>query len=162
MAPSPRATSPILQAVVRNQPTVPGSDAVILSDVSVTKIYPSGLASRVHQTIVRAQTQHGVETSRVFPIEFSPDRQELRLLTARVLKPDGRIVTNYQEATRSLSEPWYDLYYDLREDQVSFPTLEPGDVVEVVYRLDDSARENLLTSDFGDISSSFRTHPRSA
>jgi hypothetical protein len=140
-----------LRAVAKAQPPIPGADAVVLSDVSVTKIYPSGLASRVHQTILRAQTQHGVEAARVFPIEFSPDRQELRLQAARVLKPDGRVVANYQEATRSLSEPWYDLYYDIRENQVSFPTLEPGDVVEVVYRLDDSARENLLTSDFGDL-----------
>ncbi len=137
--------------VAKAQPPIPGADAVILSDVSVTKVYPSGLASRVHQTILRAQTQHGAETARVFPIDYSPDRQELRLQAARVLKPDGRIVANYQEASRSLSEPWYDLYYDLREEQVVFPTLEAGDVLEIVYRLDDSSRENLLTSDFGDL-----------
>jgi transglutaminase-like putative cysteine protease len=140
-----------LMGVNKSQPPIPGADAVILSDVSVTKVYPSGLASRVHQTILRAQTQHGAEAARVFPIDYSPDRQELRLQTARVLKPDGRIVANYQEGSRSLSEPWYDLYYDLREEQVAFPTLEPGDVLEIVYRLDDSARENLLTSDFGDL-----------
>ena len=133
--------------------TAPSSkeDAVVLSDVTAIQVYPSGLASRVHQTIVRVQTERGAEAARSTPIEFDPGRQELQIEAARVLKPDGRMVPTYEESTRSLTEPWYDLYYDQRERDVAFPTLAAGDVLEVTYRLDDTARENLLSDDFGDL-----------
>ena len=135
----------------QSNPPSAGADAVSLSDTTVVKVYDSGLASRIHQTIIRVQTERGAESTRTIPIEYSPDRQELRIETARVLKATGEIVPTYQESNRSLSEPWYDLYYDLREDDVTFPSLGPGDVLEVTYRLDDSARENLISRDFGDL-----------
>ncbi len=129
----------------------PGADAVSLGETTVVKVYASGLSSRVHQAIVRVQTQRGAQASRTVPIEYVPDRQDLRIEAARILKPNGDIVPTYEEASRSLSEPWYDLYYDLREDDITFPSLAPGDVLEVTYRLDDSAHENLLAQDFGDM-----------
>ncbi len=140
-----------LVEVARASPPIPGEDAVVLSDATAVEVFPSGLSSRVHQLIVRAQTQRGVEASRVTPIEYDPDRQELRILSARLLEPDGHVATTFEESSRSLSEPWYGLYYDQRERDVSFPSLAPGDVLEVAYRLDDVARENLLRDSFGDI-----------
>ncbi|HUB09485.1 MAG TPA: DUF3857 domain-containing protein, partial [Myxococcales bacterium] len=132
-------------------PPTPGEDAVVLSDVTAIQVYPSGLASRVRQTIVRVQTDRGAEAARTTGVELDPARQELQIEAARVLKPDGRIVSTYEESTRSLSEPWYDLYYDHRERDVTFPGLAAGDVLEVTYRLDDTARDNLTSDDFGDI-----------
>jgi cellulose synthase operon protein C len=140
-----------LVATAKALPATPGEDAVVLSDVTAIQVYPSGLSSRVHQTIVRVQTDRGAEAARSTPIEFDPGRQDLQIEAARILKPDGRLVSTYEETTRSLSEPWYDLYYDHRERDVAFPTLAAGDVVEVTYRLDDTARENLLSDDFGDL-----------
>jgi hypothetical protein len=140
-----------LLETARRVPTRPGEDAVVLSDVTATKVYPSGLSSRVRQVILRVQTDRGADSARVTPIEYSPERQELHIEAARILKPDGRVLTTHQEATRSLSEPWYDLYYDHRADEISFPGLGPGDVLELRYRLDDTARENLLANEFGDL-----------
>ena len=139
-----------LRTAAKDNVGLPNADAVSLADITVVKVQASGLSSRVHQTILRVQTQRGAEANRTFPIEYSPDRQELRIQIARILKPNGDLVPTYQEQSRSLSEPWYDLYYDLREDDLTFPSLAPGDVLEVVYRLDDSARENLIARDFGD------------
>ena len=129
----------------------PDADAVSLAETTVIKVYASGLSRRVHQSIIRVQTQRGAQASRTMPIEYVPDRQDLRIEAARILKPNGDIVPTYEESTRSLSEPWYDLYYDLKEDDLTFPALAPGDVLEVTYRLDDSAHENLLAQDFGDL-----------
>ncbi|MHB1846268.1 MAG: DUF3857 domain-containing protein [Deltaproteobacteria bacterium] len=140
-----------LRRVASESPPSPGEDAVVLSDVTAIQVYPSGLSTRIHQLIVRAQTQRGVEAARVTPIAYDPDRQDLRLLTARVLEPGGQLTSTFEESTRSLSEPWYDLYYDQRERDVGLPTLAPGDVLEVTYRLDDIAKENLLADSFGDI-----------
>src|SRR6185312_4889863 len=52
---------------------------------------------------------------------------------------------------QQLGEPWYRLYYDTRAVQVVFPNLEPGDVVEVRYRVDDVAHRNLFADYFGDM-----------
>jgi transglutaminase-like putative cysteine protease len=52
---------------------------------------------------------------------------------------------------QQLGEPWYRLYYDTRAVVVVFPDLEPGDVVEVRYRIDDVAHRNLYADYFGDL-----------
>ncbi len=140
-----------LSEAARRDPPTPGEDAAVLSDVTAIRVYPSGLASRIHQTIVRVQTDRGVEAARVTPIEYDPDRQEVHVESARLLRPDGVVSSTYEESTRSLSEPWYDLYYDHRELDVSFSDLSPGDVLEVTWRVDDIARENLLADEFGDL-----------
>ncbi|MHB8418835.1 MAG: DUF3857 domain-containing protein [Myxococcales bacterium] len=140
-----------LVQTARAVPPTPGEDAVVLSDATVIEVYPSGLASRVHQTLVRVQTDRGAEAARTTSIELDPARQDLQIEAARILEPDGRIVSTYEESSRSLSEPWYDLYYDHREHDVTFPGLAAGDVVELTYRLDDTARENLAFDEFGDI-----------
>jgi transglutaminase-like putative cysteine protease len=140
-----------LVATAKASPPIPQEDAVLLSDVTAIQVYPSGLASRVHQILVRVQTERGAEAARSTPIDFDPGRQDLQIEAARILKPDGHMVSTYEESTRSLSEPWYDLYYDQRERDVAFPTLAAGDVLEVTYRLDDTARDNLLSDDFGDL-----------
>ena len=70
---------------------------------------------------------------------------------ARVWKPDGTVVETHQEADRSASEPWYRLYYDTRVRQVVLPSLAPGDVLELAWRVDDVAGENLLSDYFGEV-----------
>ncbi|MGI5863203.1 MAG: DUF3857 domain-containing protein [Myxococcales bacterium] len=128
-----------------------GEDSVVLSEVVATKVFPSGLASRFEQIIVRAQTPRGVEAERRQWVTYSPDRQELRILRARVIRPDGSIVESHTESERSLSDTSTRLYYDARARLISFPTLAPGDVIELSYRLDDTANDNLLSDYFGDV-----------
>ena len=70
---------------------------------------------------------------------------------ARIWKPDGTVVETHQEADRSASEPWYRLYYDTRVRQVALPALAPGDVLELAWRVDDVASENLLSDYFGEV-----------
>ena len=128
----------------------PDEDVIVLGDLKVTKVYPSGLASRYTQVVVKVLTQRGVDAWRSYGVGYSADRQELRVERARVLKPDGSAVESHQEADRSASEPWYRLYYDTRARQLGFPALAPGDCLEIAVRIDDVASENLLSDYFGD------------
>ncbi|HEY3446807.1 MAG TPA: DUF3857 domain-containing protein [Myxococcales bacterium] len=134
-------------------PPTPGEDAVALAEFTAVKVLPSGLASRFEQTVIRVQTPRGVEKQRSQWITVSPDRQELKILKARVLKPDGSIIESHQESERSLSDGASRLYYDARGRIVSFPNLDPGDVLELSWRLDDTANDNLLSDYFGDVTS---------
>jgi cellulose synthase operon protein C len=131
------------------RPLDPQDDLEVLSDLVVTKVFENGLSSRTRQLVVRAFTQRGVEQARVQSVQFSPDRQVLRVERARIVKPDGSVIESKSEGERSLSEPWYGIYYDVRARWISFPQLAPGDTLELVTRLDD-AGVNFFSDYFGD------------
>jgi tetratricopeptide (TPR) repeat protein/transglutaminase-like putative cysteine protease len=126
-------------------------DLVVLSETKVTRVHPSGLSSTYVQLVAVAHTPRGVEGLRAHPIGYVPGRQDIRVERARVWKPDGSMVDTHQEADRSTSEPWYRLYYDTRVRQVVVPALAPGDVLELSWRVDDVAGENLLSDYFGEV-----------
>jgi tetratricopeptide (TPR) repeat protein/transglutaminase-like putative cysteine protease len=130
---------------------LPDEDAIVLGDLKVTRVYPSGLSSTYAQTVVKVLTQRGVDAWRTYAASYAPDRQEVKVERARVVKPDGAVVESHGESEHSASEPWYRLYYDTRARQLTFPALAPGDVLEVAVRTDDVASENLLADYFGEL-----------
>lgn len=127
------------------------SDAVYLADVTATHVQLSGLASRFNQAVVKVMTERGLEAFRQLPITYSPDRQEVRVIKARITKPDGSVVDSFGDQDRNINEPWTGMYYDARARILSFPALEINDVLEVQWRLDDTAVENLLSDYWGDV-----------
>ncbi|HEX7622862.1 MAG TPA: DUF3857 domain-containing protein, partial [Anaeromyxobacteraceae bacterium] len=126
-------------------------DALILCDLKVTKVFLSGLASSFRQLVVKVETQRGVDAWRNWATGYTPERQEVHVERARVVKPDGAVIDTYQESDRSSSEPWYRLYYDTRTRALGFPSLAPGDLLEIAVRTDDVASENLLADYFGEV-----------
>lgn len=126
-------------------------DAVILGDLEVTRVLPSGLSATYHQLVVKVLTARGADAFRRRSVSWDPERQEVKIERARVVRPDGSVVDDHDESEHSTSEPWYRLYYDTRAKRISFPSLAPGDVVELAWRIEDVARENLLSDYFGDV-----------
>jgi cellulose synthase operon protein C len=127
-------------------------DAVTLADVTRVRVQQSGLSSRFHQLAVKVYTRRGVDAFRSFPITYSPSREEVRILRARITKPDGSLVESFGDTNRSLNEPWSGMYYDAQAKVLSFPGLSPGDVLELQYRVEDTASDNLLSDYWGDLS----------
>lgn len=142
-----------LQPLIEEAKRVKDEDAVYLADVTAVRVQGNGLSSRFHQLAVKVLTDRGVEAFRQLPISYSPDRQEVRVLKARVTKSDGSIVDSYQDSDQHMNEPWTGMYYDARARVLSFPQLGQGDVLELQWRIDDTAIENLLSDYFGDIDS---------
>lgn len=126
-------------------------DALSLAEVTHVRVQPSGLSSRFQQVVVKVLTQRGVEAFRALPITWSPDRQEVRVLKARITKPDGSVVDSFGDEERNINEPWTGMYYDARARILSFPALSVGDVLEVQWRTDDTSVENLLSDYWGDV-----------
>jgi tetratricopeptide (TPR) repeat protein/transglutaminase-like putative cysteine protease len=139
-------------ALARAAPPAAGDeDARVLGEVKVTRVYPSGLSATFVQQVVKVYTPRGAEAARTHAVGYVPGRQEVRVERARAWKPDGRAVETHREGDRSTSEPWYRLYYDTRARQVTVPALAPGDVLELAWRTEDVASENLLSDYFGDL-----------
>jgi tetratricopeptide (TPR) repeat protein/transglutaminase-like putative cysteine protease len=126
-------------------------DAVVLGELKVTRVLPTGLASTWNQQIVRVRNARGVEAWRRRSLSYSPDRQLVTVVRVRVIKPDGTTTQTWDETESSESEPWYRLYYDTRSRTLVVPNLSPGDVLELAWRVDDTARENLLADSYGDL-----------
>ncbi|MGC4000043.1 MAG: DUF3857 domain-containing protein [Anaeromyxobacter sp.] len=129
----------------------PDEDALILSELKVTRVLGSGLHSTVTQLVVKVLDARGVDDFRRQSVGWTPGRQEVTVQRARVIKPDGTSVESHDVRDRSTSEPWYRLYYDTAARTLSFPALAPGDVLELVWRVEDVAGENLLSDYFGDL-----------
>src|SRR5262249_36361247 len=128
---------------------LPGGDVEGLADLSVVKVFANGLSSRTHQVVLRPQTPRGVDAARTQSVQYSPDRQVVKVERARIFRKDGSVLESKTDGERNLSEPWYGLYYDVRARGIGCPQLEPGDVVEVVTRTDDSGA-NFFADYFGD------------
>ncbi|XXF79281.1 DUF3857 domain-containing protein [Myxococcaceae bacterium GXIMD 01537] len=129
----------------------PNEDAVLLVDNTYARVQKSGLSSHLNQLAVKVLNARGVDAFRTIPIQYSPDRQEVRVLRARITKADGSVVDSYGESDRNINEPWTGMYYDARAKVLSFPALAAGDVLELVYRLDDTAQDNLLSDYWGEV-----------
>jgi tetratricopeptide (TPR) repeat protein/transglutaminase-like putative cysteine protease len=127
-----------------------GEDAVGLVDLTAVRVLPSGQTSRTRQVIRRLDTQRGVDGAR-FSVRYAPEREEVRVERARIRKADGTLVDGHVENDHSMNDSWSGLYYDARVRSIGFPGLVPGDTVELVYRVDDVARDNLLSDYFGDV-----------
>jgi Tfp pilus assembly protein PilF len=128
---------------------LPGEDLEVLADLSVVKVFANGLSSRTRQLVLRALSPRGVDAARVQSVQYSPDRQVVKVERARILRKDGSVLESKSEGERNLSEPWYGLYYDVRARVISFPQLQPGDVLELITRTDD-AGANFFADYFGD------------
>src|SRR5229473_1556963 len=136
-------------ALARAPSAAGGDDVEILADLTVTRVFANGLSSRTRQLVLRALTQRGVDQSRWQSVQYSPDRQVVRIERARIVRKDGTVVESRSDGERTVSEPWYAMYYDLRSRVVGFPQLEPGDTLELVQRIDDSGT-NFFADYFGD------------
>ena len=73
----------------------------------------------------------------------------MKVEATRPFKKDGSVLESKSEGERNLSEPWYGLFYDVRARVIAFPQMEPGDVLELVTRTDDSG-SNFFADYFGD------------
>jgi len=123
----------------------------VLEDLTVKTVFENGLGTEFRQVAVQIQDREGARRFRTHAFQYDPDTQHVDLRLARVYRKDGRQLESVRTYEQQLGEPWYRLYYDTRAVQVVFPDLEPGDVVEVRYRIDDVAHRNLFADYFGDL-----------
>ncbi|MCP4679517.1 MAG: DUF3857 domain-containing protein [Deltaproteobacteria bacterium] len=127
-----------------------GEDIRLFVDQTVVRVYDSGLSSRFRQIVAEVKNREAAKAWRVRSIQFAPSSQQLKVLAARVFRADGTVKSSISRGTMPVSEPWFRLYYDVSAEMVELPPLVPGDVVELQYRLDDTAHRNAFNDYFGD------------
>jgi tetratricopeptide (TPR) repeat protein/transglutaminase-like putative cysteine protease len=131
-----------------------------LVDLRVTSVFASGLASRFHQVVFQPLTEAAATASRDYVFTYETDSQMVQVRTARVFRKDGHT----DEAVESGPGPTADdesiaMYTSSRTYIIHFPRLEPGDVIEVQYRIEDVAARNTFADYFGEIAYLQGTEP---
>lgn len=126
-----------------------GYSTTILQDLTVQTVYENGLGSIFHQLAVQVHTDDGARSFRAYPIVYTPGSQRVELRAARVFRKNGQILEGLRTYSQQMGEPWYRLYYDTRQLTIVFPELEPGDTIEIRYRIDDISPRNMFADYFG-------------
>jgi hypothetical protein len=122
----------------------------ILEELTVNTVFDNGLGSSFHQVAAQIVNAQGARDWRTYPIQFDPDVQRVSVRLARVTR-NGHHLDAQDSFEQQLGEPWYRIYYDTRALVIVFPDLEPGDMVEIRYRVDDVAERNLFNDYYGDL-----------
>ncbi|MEL6180327.1 MAG: DUF3857 domain-containing protein, partial [Myxococcota bacterium] len=126
-------------------------DLYYLLDQKVTQVYPNGLSSTFVQQVIKVRTDQGAMATRNIYIPYTPDDEVIDVRQVRITRPDGTVRETYQRGEESMSEPWYNLYYDYRALVLSFPELSAGDILEVRYAVNQTTSTNIFGDYFGDL-----------
>jgi tetratricopeptide (TPR) repeat protein len=122
-----------------------------LRDLTVTTVFPNGLSSQFRQVVFQPLTEPAAAAGRQYGFAYESDRQVVQLRGAKVYRGDGKIDEAVEYGEGSADDPSISMYTSARTFYVQFPRLEPGDVVELRYRVDDVTPRNEFGNYFGEI-----------
>ena len=118
--------APLLAAALHL--AAPNASAVLLLDEGRTVVYSDfATLTRYHQ-IIKLLDQSAVERYSEYPLSRITSTSEATVESARVLKADGKV----QDVTENAGS-----------SSITFPSLSPGDVLDVSYRVEDYHRGGL-------------------
>lgn len=130
-----------------------------LLELKVNTVFGNGLGSEFHQVVFQPLTDSAAALSRRYVFGFEADTQRVELRGARVYRADGRVDEAIETGTDSADDPSIAMYTSMRAYYVQFPRLDPGDVVELQYRIDDVAVRNDYDTYFGTVESLQENEP---
>jgi tetratricopeptide (TPR) repeat protein len=150
--PDERYARPANEFLAKRSLPASGQARRSLVDLQVTTVFPNGLASRYHQVVYQPLTDAAAAQSREYEFTYETDSETVQLRAARVYRKDGRIDEGVESGAGAMvDDAALAIYTTARSYYVRFPRLEPGDVVEVQYRVEDVAPRNTFADYFGEV-----------
>ncbi|MEZ4406139.1 MAG: DUF3857 domain-containing protein [Polyangiales bacterium] len=123
-----------------------------LTELTVRTVFENGLSGTFRQVAYEVRNAQGARDGRAYTVQYDPSTQRFELRAARVHRADGSVVDASQvDEFAVTSDPAMRMYFSNRVVQVTFPNLEPGDVVELRWRVDDVSTRNAFADYFGDL-----------
>lgn len=122
-----------------------------LVELQVTTVYANGLAGRFRQVVFQPLTDGAATEARDYYFGFEANTEVVQLRGARVYRASGQIDEGVETRERPANNPAIAMYTSARIFHVRFPRLAPGDVVELLYRVEDVAERNAFADYFGEI-----------
>jgi tetratricopeptide (TPR) repeat protein len=150
--PDEQYARPATEFLARRGDPAEGQARRSLVDLQVTTVFPNGLASRFHQVVFQPLTDAAAAGSREYEFTYETDSETVQLRAARVYRQNGQIDEAVESGAGAMADdPSLAIFTSARSYYIHFPRLEPGDVVEVQYRIEDVAPRNVFADYFGEI-----------
>ncbi|HEY8040095.1 MAG TPA: DUF3857 domain-containing protein [Polyangiaceae bacterium] len=150
--PDEQYARPASEFLARRGAPAAGQARRSLVDLQVTTVFPNGLASRFHQVVYQPLTDAAAAASREYEFVFETDSETVQVRAARVYRKDGSVDEAIESGAGAMADdPAMAMYTSARSYYVHFPRLEPGDVVELQYRVEDVAQRNAFADYFGEV-----------
>lgn len=128
-----------------------GENRRILRDLTVTTVYPNGKSSQFRQVVFQPLTDAAAAKDRYYAFQYQADREVVQLRGAKVYRQDGRVDEAIEYGEGAADVPEISMYTSARTFYVQFPRLEPRDVVELKFRIDDITPRNDFADYFGEV-----------
>jgi len=128
-----------------------GFDRRTFVDLTATTVFPNGLASHFHQVVFQPLTESAAAEAREYAFGFAADTESVQLRGARVYRADGKVDEAIETGEGAADNPAISTYTSARAYYVHFPRLNPKDVVEILYRVEDVAPRNAFADYFGEV-----------
>lgn len=131
---------------------VPTADAAaqILLHHARVEVAEDGRADRRVRRVIRVLSDEGARRYGTVELAYVPSTQRVELEEARLLRADTPPISP-RRSDRDLSDPAWRLYYDLRAEVLRFPKVQPGDVIEVAWRLVDTDHDPAFPGYYGEL-----------
>jgi tetratricopeptide (TPR) repeat protein len=122
-----------VQAAAAKIPTAKRADATVLYEEEDYKLDAAGRLTQTHLMIYRIETQAGVQSWSQASVEWEAFYQKTPKIDARVIQPNGTVVTLDQKTVTDVAAQGSDdgTYSDDRIHEAPLPALSPGAIVEV-------------------------------
>jgi tetratricopeptide (TPR) repeat protein len=122
-----------------------------LRNLTVTTVFPNGLASRFRQVVFQPLNDEAAAGAREYAFSYQADKQVVQLRAAKVYRADGKVDDAVESGEGSANDPALAMYTSTRTFYVHFPRLETGDLVELRYRVEDVAPRNEVADYYGEV-----------
>jgi len=150
--PDEQFARPASEFLVKRSLAADGQARRSLVDLQVTTVFPNGLASRFHQVVYQPLTDASAAESREYEFAYESDSESVQLRAAHVYRKSGQIDEAVESGAGAMQgDPSMAVFTSARSYYVRFPRLEPGDVVELQYRVEDIAPHNVFADYFGEV-----------
>lgn len=128
-----------------------GKDAGLLLQRTAVRVLPNGLSERLDHRVIRVLDDRGVRSQAVQGMVYDPEESYVDVRRARVRRADGGIEELGDASVVSLTEAGYRMFYDQRQQRVTFNGLRVGDTLEVAFVRRDTAARNKFDDYFGEL-----------
>ena len=128
-----------------------GKDAGILLARTAVRVLPNGLSERLDHRVIRVLDDRGIRSQAVQGIVYDPEESYVEVRRARVRRADGGVEEIGDASVIALTDAGYRMFYDQRQQRVTFNGLRVGDTIEVAFVRRDTAARNKFDDYFGEI-----------
>ena len=128
-----------------------GENRRTLRDLTVTTVFPNGLSSTFRQIVFQPLTDAAAAMGRQYAFQYQAERQMVQLRGAKVYRANGQVDEAIESGEGAANDPSMSMYTSARNFYIQFPRLDPKDVVELRYRIEDVVPRNEYADYFGDL-----------